>query len=124
MELWGTGELLASRDVTANAPTLSLQMPDGETYRAGTPVPVTWTAGDLDGDALTFAISLSSDNGETWLPLALDVTGDGFELSTDDLPAGDAYRVKVRASDGINTTEAISARSFTLHAVVYLPLIR
>jgi hypothetical protein len=116
-------KLLAARDVTPNAPALSLQTPGGGAYRAGSPVPVRWTAGDQDGDTLSFTISLSEDDGQTWQPIALDLAGGSFDLPTAGLPAGQAYRVKVRASDGVNTTEAIS-NPFALSAPTYLPLVR
>jgi hypothetical protein len=116
-------KLLAARDVTANAPTLSLQTPAGGAHPIGIPLAVRWTAGDQDGDTLSFAVSLSNDNGQTWQPVALDVTGTGFDLPTAGLPAGSAYRVKVRASDGINTTEAMTA-AFALNAPTYLPSVR
>ena len=68
IELWSGGKQLAQRIVSANAPKLTLDSPQGGSHRSS--VHVSWTALDDDGDALTFALSVSPDGGETWDPLA------------------------------------------------------
>ena len=122
VELWSGGERLAQRLVSANAPELALQSPQGGKHRSS--VHVSWTASDDDGDALTFALSVSSDGGQTWGAVALDLTGNSYELSLDGVPAGANYRLKLRATDGVNTTQVIS-QPFTVEVEqpVYLPLV-
>ncbi len=121
VELWSGGQQLARRVVSANAPKLTLLSPQGGGHWSG--VHVSWAALDDDGDALTFALSVSSDGGETWNPVALNLTGDSYELSLDSVPPGINYRLKLRATDGVNTTQVIS-QPFAVTAAVYLPLMR
>ena len=122
IELWSGGKQLARRTVSVNAPKLALDSPQGGNHRSS--MHVSWTALDDDGDALTFALSVSPDGGETWNPLALDLTGDSYELSLANMPSGSNYQLKLRATDGVNTTQVIS-QPFTVEAPrqVYLPLV-
>jgi hypothetical protein len=75
---------------------------------------VTWTAADADpGDELAFVLSYSNDDGVTWLPFALNLTGTtSYELDLSNLPGGTACRVKVDASDGWHNARDESDSSF------------
>ena len=123
IELWSGGKQLARQIVSANAPKLALDSPQGGSHRSS--VHVSWTALDDDGDALTFALSVSPDGGATWDPVSLNITGDSYELSLANMPSGSNYQLKLRATDGVNTTQVIS-QPFTVEAQeqVYLPLVR
>lgn len=92
--------------VTASAaiPTVSIDQPQGDWSGEET---LTWTGGDTDGDTLQYAVLYSPDNGQTWLPLAVDETGESFTLDTAALD-GAQVLVRVLASDGLNTTSATS----------------
>ncbi|WP_363054133.1 MULTISPECIES: thrombospondin type 3 repeat-containing protein [unclassified Methanoregula] len=107
------GTVLASRAVSANAPSVRIISPNGgETWTAGSPVTLRWEGTDADGDTLTYSLGLSSDGGKTWVPLATELTGNQTTIVTGRLESGDNYRVKIIANDGANTGEAVSAAAF------------
>jgi len=109
------GEVLASREVSANKPEVNVLYPNGgEVFTTGEQIEITWQASDADGDALTYSLSISPDGGETWLPLDIDITGNEYDMSTEAMDEGQDYRIKVRATDGINTGEDVSDGVFTV----------
>ncbi|MCD6481127.1 MAG: hypothetical protein J7L31_02500 [Thermoplasmata archaeon] len=109
------GNVLASRIVSENSPTVTVTHPNGgEILHPGENYTITWEAYDADADELTFAISYSNDSGETWLPIDIDVTGNNYILDTRWLPPGDKCLIKVIATDGVNTGQDISDATFTI----------
>ena len=100
------GEVAAS----AHAPQVTVLAPEAGRLRTGS-VTVEWTGQDDDpGDELAFVLSYSSDDGATWLPVAVNLTGtNSFELDLSYLPGGTACRVQVQASDGWHTAGDTSA---------------
>jgi hypothetical protein len=100
--------------VSAHAPTVTVQGPNGgET--ATDPLVVTWTATDLDGDELAYQISYSADDGATWLPLAVNLTGTMvFSAPLALLPGSTSAGVRVRASDGFHTAADMSDGPFSV----------
>jgi TolB protein len=96
---------LASLDASAAAPTVNITQPDHDWSGEQT---ITWTATDADSDPLNYAVMYSPDNGQTWLPLAVDITDPSLTLDTNQLE-GNQLLVRVLASDGLNTTAATSA---------------
>jgi hypothetical protein len=70
---------------------------------------ISWTASDEDGDTLRYALLYSPDDGESWFPIAFEVEDTSLEVDTDSLAGGEWALVRVRASDGFNTTTADSA---------------
>ncbi|MDJ0786608.1 MAG: SUMF1/EgtB/PvdO family nonheme iron enzyme [Myxococcota bacterium] len=69
---------------------------------------VSWTASDADGDTLRFTIHYSDDDGVSWKLLRLNYGALSATLDTSLLAGSTSARVRVLASDGLNTTEAIS----------------
>jgi hypothetical protein len=123
VELIKDGVVLASREVSANAPQVTLTSPvGGAVFGHGQSIRVDWTAQDSDGDALTFSLLVSQDDGESWLPIAVDLASPGYDLLTDRFDTGQSYRVKVVATDGVNTGEAVSG-AFEVRGATFLPLI-
>jgi Tol biopolymer transport system component len=108
----GTNEL-AERLISANPPTVTLASPNGGQVISGT-VDVTWTAGDADGDPLTYALSYSADNGQTWYHLGIAITDTHLLIDTDALPGNTQAIFRVMASDGINTASDSSDNVFTV----------
>ncbi len=100
--------VLWSKSVSANAPTINLTAPNGGSFNAGTPINVTWTANDLDSDPLQFALDYSSDNGATWLKINPKISGTSYLWTPGYVTATTTAKVRVRASDGFNTTFATS----------------
>jgi CSLREA domain-containing protein len=99
--------LLAERVASPNAPQLSLESPSGGEAWYGIQT-VIWEASDADGDDLTFGVFYSDDGGDTWMPVATDLTGTSYRLDTTSLPGSDEVQIRVMASDGFHTTSADS----------------
>ncbi len=107
--------VLWSKTVSAHAPTINLTAPNGGTFNAASPLNVTWTANDLDGDPLQFALDYSADNGATWLKINPKIIGNSYEWKPGYVTATNTAKVRVRASDGFNTAFATS-NAFALTA--------
>jgi hypothetical protein len=90
--------VLASRAVSSHAPTVSVSSPGGDVVKT-----LNWTAGDLDGDVLTYSVMYSPDNKGSWYALATDLTQASYSLDTSVLPGGTTAYVRILASDGVNT---------------------
>jgi hypothetical protein len=114
-EIRRDGNLIWSAAVSANAPTVSFVTPSGGSYNAADSIPVSWNAADLDGDPLQFSLEYSSNNGTTWTPVVAALSGSSFNWIPGFIPAGAQARLRLRASDGFNTGEAVSD-PFTLTA--------
>jgi hypothetical protein len=113
------GKILASRAVSTNAPTVRVMSPNGgERWTNDTSYRITWEGSDSDGDLLTYSLAVSKDAGKTWLPVAIDITANEYRINTTGWEAGDGYLAKVRASDGVNTVEDISDRTFSIISAV------
>lgn len=117
------GRLLAAREVSERAPSVRVLAPNGgETWSQARGLRVRWEASDLDGDELTYSLSISYDAGETWLPLATDLSDTTYTFGADELPVGDRFLIRVRATDGVNTAEDISDAVFSLREATQLPI--
>ena len=105
------GRTLAFREISQSSPSLSLKSPLGgerlSTLRNDT-FWVEWEGSDPDGDELYYYIAISPDNGNTWMPLAIDYSGTRFGFCPSCLEPGDQYVVSVMVSDGYNTKEVLS----------------
>jgi YVTN family beta-propeller protein len=96
-----------------NAPTVQLLSPNGgEVWSTSGTYTVTWTASDADGDPLRFMVSYSDDDGETWMPLTLDITNNFLVVDSPNIPGSTTARFKVTATDQMLTGEDISDASF------------
>lgn len=67
---------------------------------------VRWTASDPDGDEVTFRAAYSPDGGASWSPLSVEGRDKVLTVDTRTLEGGTDARIRVLASDGINTTTA------------------
>ncbi|MFH1663541.1 MAG: LamG-like jellyroll fold domain-containing protein, partial [archaeon] len=106
------GELKAERFVSANAPSVSFVSPSGGEQWTGDNL-IEWTASDLDGDDLEYVLQYSDDNGSTWNPLGMHVTDTNFTFDVGMVDGNTSYKIKVIATDGVLTGEAIS-NTFTI----------
>ncbi len=114
-EIRHNGTVIWSATVSAHAPTASFIAPNGGSYNAANPIHVTWNASDLDGDPLQYSLAYSTDNGATWVQVAADITGNSFDWTPGFIPASTQARLRLTASDGFNTGQAVS-NAFTLNA--------
>jgi hypothetical protein len=112
-EIRHNGILIWSATVSAHAPLVSFTAPSGGSYNAASPIHVTWTASDQDSDPLQFALAYSADNGATWVQVAAALTGNSYDWTPGFIPAGTQARLRLTASDGFNTSQAVSI-AFTL----------
>ena len=103
------GQVIDARDRSANPPTVEVTSPaPGAQIQQTMPLVVDWTAGDPDGDPLTFSILFSDTGGETWETLATGLSGQSFEIDPGLLPGGQSSQMRVVASDGFDGASADS----------------
>jgi hypothetical protein len=101
---------LAEVQRSPGAPTISLSLPvAGEHWGASGVHMIAWQASDPDDDVLHYLVQYSADAGQTWTTLASDWTETSLTVDTAYLPGSEQARVRVLATDGINTGRADSA---------------
>jgi hypothetical protein len=93
---------LVSRDVSANAPQVTLTHPN-DGVLDGNEITVTWSASDPDGDSLEFTLEYSVDGGEHWIPIGSQITSKQLVIKTELLPGTTQGKFRVVATDGVNT---------------------
>jgi hypothetical protein len=107
--LYRDGVELGSRPVSPNSPSVTIQAPQtGASFASG--MDIAWTGTDPDGGGpLDYSVYYSGDNGVTWHPVATGIYSASLHLTDlKDLPGGAQARVRVVASDGVNTGQAVS----------------
>ncbi|MBI4287496.1 MAG: right-handed parallel beta-helix repeat-containing protein, partial [Chloroflexi bacterium] len=119
IDLEGPGGVLASLRFSASAPIVAITAPgDGAAIPAANDqVSVKWTGRDADSDALLYTVFYSSDGGETWQLQSFEQSKNELIIAID--AKGTAHRVKVVATDGANSTEAVAG--FTVAATAAAP---
>lgn len=106
---------LASLRASASPPGVQVLAPNGgETFGAG-PWLAQWEGHDPDGDALTYLVQYSPDEGATWHTLAVDWKEPALEIFPEDLPGSTTGgRLRVIASDGFRVNWDASDAPFTV----------
>lgn len=103
---------LAERLVSPNSPVVRVSLLVlGEVHGLQT---ISWQGSDADSDALTYLIEYSADNGQHWIPLDVNIYGNSDEIDFDSLPGGNQAKLRLVASDGVNTTEAYVENTFSV----------
>ena len=64
-----------------NPPEVNVTFPNGGEVLGGQQT-ITWEAHDDDGDSLRYDLLYSPDGGQTWLPLALQLTETSYSFYT------------------------------------------
>jgi len=108
------GQVVASRVVSDNVPTVHLISPNGGEVLTSDQVQVSWESSDLDGDSLVYNLLISDDGGVTWNPIETGLKQTTFNLLLTGFSGGSRYAAKVVASDGANTAEDLSDGFFTV----------
>lgn len=98
------GKVLAERTVSPNPPAVAITEPAEGSSLSGK-VAIAWTATDADGDSLVYDVEYTQDV-VSWHTLATGLTEPRLVVDFDELPGSPYARVRVRASDGFNTTTA------------------
>lgn len=96
----GTTQVLAAREASANAPTVTLLSPNGGESLTGS-VTVQWTGSDADGDALTYVLWYTVDNGQHWTLAAGPTTATQASVDVGSLKGSTTGLFRVVASDGL-----------------------
>ena len=105
---------LAVRQASDNAPVVTVLSPNGgENWLTGDVYTVTWTAGDTDGDLLTYGVLYSPD-GTNWVPVGMDISETQLVINTAELAGGSGAKVRVLTSDGMNNSSDESDAPFTV----------
>jgi hypothetical protein len=112
---------ITEKPVSSHAPTVTITSPNGGETVAG-PLTVQWTADDADGDPLYYLVQYSADGGLNWETLVTMQPTTTFTLDDASGPRGSAQaRVRVIASDGVNTGMDASDADFTVADKAPLP---
>ena len=105
--------VVAERRVSPHKPWVRVLTPRaGDTW--GGKSTITWEAGDEDKDSLTYTVLYNSGLDSVWLPIASGLTRPSASVDTNLLPGSTRARVRVRATDGVNTAEAESTGTFVV----------
>ena len=104
-------KVLDSIPVTKEPPRLQILDPSpGQTPVLDKPFALRWAAADADGGSrhgLHFAVQYSPDKGEHFVGIANNVRGQQLLLDPQLLPGGSDVQLRVLATDGLNTAEAV-----------------
>ena len=101
--------------VSAHAPEVTLLQPNGgEAWPPYGKQTVTWSGSDADGDPLHYMLQYSPDGGNTWTGIAAGLTGESYTLDVGNLPGSKSARLRVIASDGVNTALDESDAAFAV----------
>jgi hypothetical protein len=114
IDITGPSGRLHSVRAGMNTPQVTITMPNGGEHLSGNTIPVAWVASDADGDALTFTVQYSADNGATWEAVADNITGTSVEVHAINVVASNQGRFRVWVSDGIHTSSDVSDGPFTV----------
>ncbi len=91
---------LASIGRSPNSP--AIQVATKPTSAPDRSLKLTWSATDIDNDALTQDIWWSRDNGATWLPLNLNLSASESTIDTARFTPAESVLLRIRISDGFN----------------------
>jgi len=105
---------LGIQSVSANAPVVTVLSPNGgESWSATGTYTITWSATDADGDPLTYS-TLYSPDGSNWVPVGASTTETELTVNAGELAGSSNGRIRVMASDGVNTSSDESDEVFTV----------
>jgi uncharacterized repeat protein (TIGR01451 family) len=103
---------LTGRNVSPNAPVVTVTYPNGGEVLGSAPFTVTWTANDADSDALTYLVQYSPDNGQTWRTAPQRITETHTLADPAHWAGSNQARIRVVASDGVNLGRDVSNAVF------------
>lgn len=98
--------------VNAKDPELSGVTPSAEGSTLDGAQTITWTGTAAGSEALQYRVEYSPNAGDAaaeWIVLASDINEARWEENFADLPGGEKARIRVTATDGVRSAEALSA---------------
>ncbi|WP_396913376.1 hypothetical protein [Mycolicibacterium sp.] len=114
-----TASILIWRDTDAVQPIRigTLELPDSSPDVVWTSTPTRGAQGKItvrwesngDPPPIEYRVHYSHDDGATWLPVSLRLTSTEHTVDLDELPGGDQCRLRVQATNGARSSEAVSA---------------
>jgi len=105
---------LAFRDVSTDPPIVKVISPNGgEIWPSDSVQTLTWDAFDANDDDLTFMIMYSYD-GVNWIPVGNTTTNSFITIDSNELAGSDIAKIKVIATDGVNTSSDESDGVFSV----------
>lgn len=110
------GNTLTSRIASAHPPTVTVQFPNVAGLTLDGVQTIRWAGSDPDGEALSYSVLYSKDNGVTWNAIGADITGTSYAVDFAAIPGGSTALIKVLASDGFNTASDVSDQPFAVPA--------
>ncbi len=99
--------------VMNRAPTVAFTSPTGGEYLSGS-VDVTWTAGDPDGDTLTFDLYYSPNDGADWYIIDTDMSGASYVWDTTLVSDGLDYWLGITVYDSETYELVVTDSSFVV----------
>ena len=105
---------IASRAVSSHPPTVKVESPNGGESLTAPTTTLSWNASDDNGDDLDFTVQYSVDGGNTWQVLSPGITESTVVISTSLLAGTTQGRIRVVASDGVNTSHDDSDGDFSV----------
>jgi len=97
---------LASLTATSAPPVLAITSPQQGSRWSGGMQTIAWTATDPDRQPMVFTVLYSSDGGQSWLPMALDISAFQFTFDPSQIMGGSNVFFRVYATDGMSSTFA------------------
>ena len=105
-ELLQEGLVIATREAGEAAPEVAITSPAAGGAWDGSEQNIVWSASDADGDAMTYTVSYSSDGGNSFLPLEVDLEATEFAFDASQIAGGDNVYIEVLATDGLHSGTA------------------
>jgi hypothetical protein len=90
------------------SPEIELYAPVAGVQWSGT-AQILWWAGDAEGDSLVVSLETSPDDGATWRPIGNPANTGEYFWPTPLVANSQRTRIRIRCSDGVSTSERISA---------------
>lgn len=106
------GEMMATRPVTVNPPSIHFSSSPSGVFSE--PAALGWGGFDPDGDALSFDLQYSRDDGTTWQTLATGLHATSLDIDPADLGGTQSGRIRIIASDGVNVAQDDAAPTFVV----------
>ena len=97
------GQELDRREQSPHAPAVEIQYPNGGEELDG-PFEVRWRGSEADGDSLICTLQYNVDGGQSWTAAAIDLTEKQYAMDAAELAGTTVGKVRLLASDGLNTT--------------------